>query len=710
LANQLYSLLPAVHRIRDTEEGEPLRALLAAIDEEVLAPIEAQILALRDGATIETCPDWAIPYLADLLGARPLRPGGPGSGRAYVANTLAYRRRKGTAAVLEQLARDVTGLPAHAVEFFELLAATQFDDHVRPHRPGTLDLRSAERAERVGGPFEDAPYTVEVRRAATQGGRYNLPHVGIFLWRLASFAVERAAAYRVGPGQFTVHPLGLDGPLYNRPQTEAEITHLAQEQNVPEPLRRLALNAELEALRAGQPRPAWFGAQPVVRLYRSGEPGEPAVDPVEIHICNLADWRRPPAGVALDPDLGRIALPEGEDPPAVLVSSAYGFAGEVGAGPAPRPAAALRPATWQVGVSLDHPAVGLETVHTSLQDAVQEWNSLEPGQAGRIVIMDSRTYDLGATPLEIVVKEGSQLLITGGRWPALERAGAPGALERRPGGDEPRGERPCLLGGLLVTAPNDGDPGELVLDGLLLSGALTVAPGNLDRLHLRYSTLAPRAHGDIGTPPASLSVDDCPRLVLELERAISGPVVVQEPIAALALRDAIVAAEPGGLALDAPLAPAAITASTLLGDAVLRSIETRDSLYLGACVVQRRQEGCARFSYFGPGSRTPRRYRCQPDLALARRAEALAPEALPPAEAALIQGRLRPQFVSTRYGHPGFAQLDMRTTAGIRTGAESGAEMGAFEHRKLALGERNLLAVLDEYLPFGLQAGIFYRS
>lgn len=37
--------------------------------------------------------------------------------RAWVANTLAYRRRKGTALVLEQLARDVTGWPATAVEF-----------------------------------------------------------------------------------------------------------------------------------------------------------------------------------------------------------------------------------------------------------------------------------------------------------------------------------------------------------------------------------------------------------------------------------------------------------------------------------------------------------------------------------------------------------------------------------------------------------------
>jgi hypothetical protein len=413
--DRLYNLLPAVYRAQDAERGEPLRALLAAIEQEVLAPIELEILALRDSAAIETCPDWAIPYIGDLLGVRPLRPGGPGNLRAYVANTLAYRRRKGTAAVIEQLARDVTGLPARVVEYFELLAATQNDDHVRLHRPGTLDVRSAERMQLVGSPFENAPYTVEVRRAATRNGRYNIPNLGIFLWRLASFAVERGEAFKVEAGKFTVHPLGLDAPLFNRPQTEVEITHLAEERNVPEPLRRPALHAELETLRAGQHEPIWFGEQPVLRVFDDATPGSVALNPGDIHICSLSDWRRPSDGVAVDPELGRVTFPEGEDPEALLVSHSYGFSSDVGGGPAPRPKAATRAPTWQVGVSLDQAAVGGETIYTSLRGAIAKWNDKSPGLAGVIVIMDSRIYDLGTDPVEIVMKEGSQLLITA--WP-----------------------------------------------------------------------------------------------------------------------------------------------------------------------------------------------------------------------------------------------------------------------------------------------------
>ena len=107
---RLYQLLPAIHRLRDAEQGQPLRALLAVIEEELTA-LELDAARLYDNWFIETCDEWTVPYIGDLVGARPIRPV-PSAGvstRAWVANTLAYRRRKGTALVLEQLARDVTG-------------------------------------------------------------------------------------------------------------------------------------------------------------------------------------------------------------------------------------------------------------------------------------------------------------------------------------------------------------------------------------------------------------------------------------------------------------------------------------------------------------------------------------------------------------------------------------------------------------------------
>ena len=120
--DQLYNLLPAIHRVRDIEEGEPLRELLALITQQV-GILEEDLEQLYDNQFIETCAPWVLPYIGDLIGYRSLHPIGPDqlTPRAEVANTIGYRRRKGTASVLEQLARDVTGWNARAVEFFQLL-------------------------------------------------------------------------------------------------------------------------------------------------------------------------------------------------------------------------------------------------------------------------------------------------------------------------------------------------------------------------------------------------------------------------------------------------------------------------------------------------------------------------------------------------------------------------------------------------------------
>ena len=84
--------------------------MLAVIAEQV-AVLEEDLEQLYDDQFIETCAEWVVPYIGDLVGTRGLfvLPNVTKfSQRAQVANTMAYRRRKGTAAVLEQLARDVT--------------------------------------------------------------------------------------------------------------------------------------------------------------------------------------------------------------------------------------------------------------------------------------------------------------------------------------------------------------------------------------------------------------------------------------------------------------------------------------------------------------------------------------------------------------------------------------------------------------------------
>ena len=68
---RLYNLLPAHYRRRDLTEGQPLRALLALIEAELQA-LEDDVASLYENWFIETCDEWVVPYIGDLLGIQGL--------------------------------------------------------------------------------------------------------------------------------------------------------------------------------------------------------------------------------------------------------------------------------------------------------------------------------------------------------------------------------------------------------------------------------------------------------------------------------------------------------------------------------------------------------------------------------------------------------------------------------------------------------------
>ena len=434
MPDRLYPLLPAIYRLRDAAEGEPLRALLAVIESE-LRVMEDDISDLYDNWFIETCAEWVVPYIGDLLDTDELyaessRTYGQQERRAYVANTLAYRRRKGTAPVLEQLVRDVTGWRSRAVEFFQLMATTQNLSHPRLSST-TADLRPDRLPDRVGTPFEQrVAYTAEVRRIRddrprfsapsslqssdptgfASSGCYNVSQIGLFVWRLQSYPIDRSTARLVAGAEphigryYTFNPLGFDrAPLFNQPQTETDLLQLAQEINVPGTLRRPALIQELadrqRSYLQGQPLEGirYFDADPVLQIFvdRQLRP----IPPDEILIASLRnleaepgnnDWvpiaelttaegstaetrSFPTKTVAVDPESGRLAFLDRTVPQTVEVSYLYGFSGDVGGGSYERDESAILPShpllSWEVSK-----ATSAEP--NPLAKAVQSWNRL----------------------------------------------------------------------------------------------------------------------------------------------------------------------------------------------------------------------------------------------------------------------------------------------------------------------------------------------
>jgi hypothetical protein len=208
------------------------------------------------------------------------------------------------------------------------------------------------------------------------------------------------------------------------------------------------------------------------------------------------------------------------------------------------------------------------------------------------------------------------------------------------------------------------------------------------------------------------------RLRLSVDRSICAAIHVPEAIRAIDINDSIVGDDAGSpdLSVDAPASALSLRRSSFFGGVTGLSLWASDCIFAGFVHAVRRQVGCVRFSYVATGSRVPRRYRCQPDLEIATRIGALRAAASPGApsaaqEAAIraeVDALVRPLFESRRYGDPGFGQLERRCPAQIRTGAESGAEMGAFEYLRQPQREANLRDALAEYLRFGLQATLVY--
>ena len=730
---RLYELLPAIQRLRDAERGESLKALVTVLAQQGHL-FEQDLERLYDNLFIETCDEWVVPYLGDLLGARGTNNTGVSgfSQRARVANTLAYRRRKGTATMLEQLALDTTGWRARAVEFFELLSATQWLNHLRPHSLRTPDLRNGDALELIDSAFDSAAHSVDVRRIASGRGRCNLPNIGIFLWRLQSYFLDGIAARPAEDGtapdslgRFFIHPLGIDAPLFNRPATETEISTLATERNVPGELRRRPLDAEVDkrrlALVNGHAAPEnWFGREPAFVVAYRLKAADPltTVKPEELLIANLEApnpavpevWLRPPdklsyvpqqggaavnvpIQVAVDPVLGRLAFPTGVVPVEVRVSAAHGFPGDLGGGAYDRRESAqtfpLAQVTWQAAVGRELTPNLAKGLFNSFADAVAAWNGADAGLTGVIALIDNGGY--AHSSLTIELKAGSRLLIISADWPEVEDP-ASGQKLRRLGEVSPTERRAHLIGPITVKSKADS---QLSFDGLWLEGNLTLSnPGGAGLLSLRL------AHTTIVPGQGGLSVGNkYEHLTVELFRSICGPIEIKGSSPSLQITESVVDAAEGS-AIVAEETAADIQASTILGTTAVQQLEAGNSIFKDQVEVQRRQTGCVRFSFVPNGSTTPRRYRCQPDLAVeAATSPKLEVEAL---------DRMVPDFTNEHFPEPAYLQLARSCPLEIRTGADDGAEMGVWRFLRQPQREANLRDGLDEYLRLGLEAGLIF--
>ncbi|BAZ11846.1 hypothetical protein NIES4071_36720 [Calothrix sp. NIES-4071] len=734
----LYNLLPVIYRQRDAENDYALRDLLQIITEQVNV-VESDISQLYDNWFIETCQDWVVPYIGDLIAYKPVDEAGkPGDintfqgqqrnkiliPRRELANTIRYRRRKGTLALLELLANDVAGWFARAVEFYKLLGWTQHLNHLQLEQGRTVDLRQSDALERLNSPFNFIAHTVDIRRIQSpyDQGRYNIPDVGVFIWRLKTYSVTKTPAYcleEVRPNCYTFSVLGNDTPLYNVPQPETEPTHIAEEINLPVPLRRRVLEIDKHKFLETS-ESFYYGENKSFQIFLGTPAGTPfswrPIPYSKIIPADLSEWQYqpPPDMVAVDPVLGRIVFPSRQLPKGgVWVSYQYAFSADIGGGEYNR--TLLQPTTYTLY------QVGKQEEFTTINDAFNHWqldNQANPNEAkyrqAVIEITDSGVY---TERFDLYLQANQTLQIRAANY-----------------------KRPVIR--LLDYQAETTDSlhvnlqsgSRFTLDGLLIVGRgvqiqrempdflLSTTPTNTEipspvKVTIRHSTLVPGWSLQCDCEPKrptepSLELYNLKGQV-EITHSIIGSIQVDQdevqtdPLT-IHISDSIVdATHTEQEAIDAPgsavaHAKLAIYRSTVFGKILTHSIKlAENSIFKGCITVARRQEGCMRFCYVTPNSRTPRRYNCQPDLVQQATSEDLKH---------VESDRVRPQFKSTRYGTPTYCQLANSCAEEIKRGADDESEMGVFHHLYQPQREANLRARLDEYSPSGMETGIIYAS
>jgi len=789
--DRLYELLPVIYRMRDAEQGEPLKALLQIISEQVNL-VEDDIKQLYENWFIETCEDWVVPYIGELIGYEPVHEAGePSPGvnaqeqfrskilipRREVANTIRYRRRKGTLALLELLSNDVAGWPARAVEFYRLLAWTQALNFQHVDRGKTVDLRDGSSLDLINSPFDRMAHSVDIRRINSNRttGYFNIPSVGVFVWRLKSYSVTMTPAFcRQAEGDhfFTFSVLGNDSPLYINPEPETDPTHIADELNLPVPIRRRLFKEKMTDI---------YGKGKSLQIWLSGKrKNQPFLEPVlpeRIIAADLSLWRYvPPKGmVAVDPVLGRIAFPAKKPPGKcdVLVSYHYGFSTELGGGEYDRPL------LQQTHHKLYR--VGADQPHKTINAAIDYWRQEQAGATQQleqqilrnavIEIMDSGLYE---EDFDIAVQAGESLQIRS----ALGKRAVIGLSEKHRGRPESFAVQVApgscfILDGLLVV----GRPVEISAiensedikqtDQANAEGLVPLSGSKQTDIIIRHTTLVPGweiNHDCSPTEPTmaslkllvshlcvkiehsiigSIEVDPAVQLSTEMDNKQADVVAEEElldfrcrsiekelrlePIR-LCISDSILdATDPELEAIGTPdcrvgYAILTILRSTVFGQIQVHAIELAENcIFDGRVTVARRQLGCMRFCYVTPESRTPRRYQCQPDLVMKKKAENMKQDAksnnLPKPEELVIQSaqqheaaRVHPVFNSVRYGMPVYCQLADCCAEEIKRGADDQSEMGVFHHLYQPQRMANLRVRLDEFIPARMDVGIILSS
>lgn len=731
---QLFERLPAFHKIKDAELGGPLQAYLAPV-EVALDTVKDSIEALYHDLFIDTCSAWVIPYLGDLLGTSHLA-GDPRTLRADVADTVFLRRAKGTLGAIERLAHDLTGWAAHPVELRESLVWAQALNHQRPDRGGVpayaqppfgrhtvvrggfATIRDPAVLSQVGTPYDRFARFPDVSVARPHSLSHNLPNLAIFVWRLASYAIELqrrlatpspaiVSTGGVFVARFYVHPLARPVQLFGRSTYDPDRRPvlLTPLDGQPAPIVRERLGPEsVEPIGVANP-----SAFVHVVEHDPALPIEHGGHPIEIYVplglprdwsirgANLCAWEgglAPPLGaneIAIDPVIGRIAIGAASQASAeslveqLAIAYHYGAVGPIGAHPVVRDETPELPAPIVVDGQPGSP-----TLEEALADLATITNVPLVIELG-----DDQIHELDANGVggsgELVVGRPLYLRAAAERRPIVRLAQplrfVSATLDDRAVGTLVRMDGIMLVAGGLATT----DPliARVAIAGLDLRGCTLdpgghrVLDGSIDGARAP-ARVAMRLAGDYGFAPADLDAFDLVPTI-DLVQTVSGSLFVEADAYVMSLASTIVDAtdrhQPAIAGVTTPYAARTqIDGVTIFGETRVRRISGRGGIFTGTLTVDDDQHGCLKLCWFSnAGDRLPQNSDCvsHPDARLV--------------------------FTSDVFGDAAYAQLALACDSRVLNRGPDDDQMGAYGFLLEAHRWANLSIRLREVTPVGVR-------
>jgi hypothetical protein len=175
---RLFELLPQLYQIYDRGDGtleKFLQAVGATLDD-----MERNIEELYDDSFIESCHEWVIPYIGQIIGARLLNSGGV-QNRLEVMKTIQWRKRKGNLEAMEDIAADLTGWGVRAAEFFEQLGWSQNLNHLKLDHLQSPDLSDHNALFKMGTADNTILNTIDLRKPGEKEGWFQIKNIGFFL-------------------------------------------------------------------------------------------------------------------------------------------------------------------------------------------------------------------------------------------------------------------------------------------------------------------------------------------------------------------------------------------------------------------------------------------------------------------------------------------------------------------------------------------------